>query len=834
MGVTVATTRVACNTATGDQTITTADLGSLTPKAAMFIVGAGVTDGTAAANAVLSVGATDGTNQRVSSVFSDDNVATSDVRYRGTTDEVVMIIDNAGNIVGEANFKNFTTNGVVITWGDAVPSAYLLTVIFFAGTDLSVHVNEFTSSNSADGEVDVTDPGFEPDQVIVFAHRGAFNDSSAQALQGTIGFCDNGVSVVQGSINVGELNGQAGCTMFAISRNDRVCQNINMGGASLYGDVELASFDASGFSSFTRRIASNTVAYLALAYGGAAEHWVGTITSPTSTGDDAQTGPGFTPQFVMLAPSFIATDDTLEQDGDAGSYGLAVFDADDEYCTSIACEDGAGTMNTQSLSDDTAVNLPVDDGSAGFTASFVSFDANGWTINFSATNGTARQWVALAIGEEVVGDLSVSVSDTVSIAESVDVLLPWLLEEAAEAVSLTDAPSLLLPELFNLVADAIAIADAANIVVGTVDLSLSVADAVSASDTATLSLPELHLTISDAVGITDTASMAMAALSLSVADAIVIVDGPRYYSDLIVVLDHATVIVASPDLPVSVADAVGLADTTAETLPWLLTSRADAVAVADVLAILLPELNVTVADGLTVADMVALLLPELHVQVSDAVTVAEALALLVAELYLSVADAVTVAEAVALLLPELFCAVADAISVTEAVTVQAEIEGVLQVNVADAVSVTDSATLTLPALFLARAEAVSITDTDAVLLPVLLTDRADAVSIGTAATVEVVAVAGLLVQAADAVAVADTTALLLPELPVSRTDSLAVSDSALALLPELQLTRTDAIAIDDSVALSGLLVALVVLTLRARSFGLTFTDRSFDLTLKER
>jgi hypothetical protein len=400
MGVTIATTRVACNTATGDQTITTADLGSLTPKAAMFICSKGVTDGTAAADAALCMGATDGTNQRVASVFSEDNEATSDCAYRGATDEVVMIIDDVGNVDGEANFKNFTSNGVVITWGDAPAAAYLLTVIFFAGTDLSAHVNEFTSSAIADGEVDVTDPGFEPDQVIVFAHRGAFNDTAAQACSPTIGFCDNGVSVVQGSINMAELNGQAACTMFAISRNDRVCQNINASGAGLYGDIELASFDASGFSSFTRRIADNTVGYLALAFGGAAEHWVGTITSPTSTGNDAQTGPGFTPQFVMIAPSFIVAEDTLEEDGDAGSYGIGVFDGDDEYCTSIAMEDAQGTMDTQSLSDDTAINLPLDDGGAGFTASFVSFDANGWTLNFSATDGTARQWVALAIGEE--------------------------------------------------------------------------------------------------------------------------------------------------------------------------------------------------------------------------------------------------------------------------------------------------------------------------------------------------------------------------------------------------------------------------------------------------
>ncbi len=52
------------------------------------------------------------------------------------------------------------------------------------------------------------------------------------------------------------------------------------------------------------------------------------------------------------------------------------------------------------------VLLPDDDGTAMLTATFVSFDANGWTNNFSAVDGTAKKFWAVAIGEE-----SVAVSD---------------------------------------------------------------------------------------------------------------------------------------------------------------------------------------------------------------------------------------------------------------------------------------------------------------------------------------------------------------------------------------------------------------------------------------
>ena len=43
------------------------------------------------------------------------------------------------------------------------------------------------------------------------------------------------------------------------------------------------------------------------------------------------------------------------------------------------------------------------DGSAAYDASFTSFDADGWTLNYSAADGTARKWIALAFGTAAAG-----------------------------------------------------------------------------------------------------------------------------------------------------------------------------------------------------------------------------------------------------------------------------------------------------------------------------------------------------------------------------------------------------------------------------------------------
>jgi hypothetical protein len=80
MGVTVAVTRVAANTSTGTQDITTNDLGGLTPKAVMLIATRGVTDGAAADGAGFYWGMSDGTNEVAGGYESEHNQATMDNR----------------------------------------------------------------------------------------------------------------------------------------------------------------------------------------------------------------------------------------------------------------------------------------------------------------------------------------------------------------------------------------------------------------------------------------------------------------------------------------------------------------------------------------------------------------------------------------------------------------------------------------------------------------------------------------------------------------------------------------------------------------------------------
>lgn len=398
MGVTIAVTRVAANVGVGNQTITTADLGGLTPKAALFIITEGSVSGTPAAHAVLGFGAADSSSQWALTIRSRDGQASTDTVRRAMTDECITIINAAANTIdGEASFVAFGANNVTINWGNAPAAAYLLTVVFFAGSDLDADVSVFQMPNVLNGAVDVNGVGFNPDAVFLGTHCVLFDDATWQPHMLSFGVAINGGG--QFSHCQREQTGQAaGAPGARISTLYGVMQPSTVGAVDWGG--EIGGYDAQGFSCTNRIGASNDqVGYLAIKLNDRALVSAGIIDSPIANGNQAIVAPGFTPQAVIVGLTNLPNIDTGSATGDAGTYGISTIDADDEYCNSIQIEDASATTDTQSLSDSTAINLPQDDGTAGYVASFVSFDVAGWTWNFTAQLGTVHKWWYVAFSE---------------------------------------------------------------------------------------------------------------------------------------------------------------------------------------------------------------------------------------------------------------------------------------------------------------------------------------------------------------------------------------------------------------------------------------------------
>jgi len=373
-------------------------LGGLTPKAAMFTLTKAITDGIPADHAALSTGFTDGTNHVSTLVQSEDGSTGADVNRRGATNRICTVLTVTGQLDGEASFKEWTTNGVVITWEDALDAAYLLTVVFYAGEDVTADVG--THLLEHDQTSAITGLGYEPDLIFVFGHGGSYDTGNDNDFVVLMGIGSNEATLKQGAHTLHDKHGASASLISEYISDERIAVNLYNDGISR--TFKINTFDAGGVTFSTKQEgvtdADLWVCYMTLNFGGAAATWLGWVDTRTTIGSQSITDPGFTPQTVITLPAHLDTLNTIER-AFVGGVGIGAFDENDEYTNLIYNEDGLATTNTGNVSDDKALIILDETGAVDVVAAFTSFDANGWTWNYSAVNLTAQKVLCLAIEE---------------------------------------------------------------------------------------------------------------------------------------------------------------------------------------------------------------------------------------------------------------------------------------------------------------------------------------------------------------------------------------------------------------------------------------------------
>ena len=396
MGVKIQTTRVAASTGAGTQDITISGFG--TPKAALFMMNLGLTDDTAANTAAIGIGATDGTNEWACSVNSWNGQGTTSTYSRGMTDKCIALLSSgSGAIFGEAAFDSWITDGVRINWASSA-AATLLTVVLFGGNDLSAKVgNTQDMGASTDTQFNVTGVGFEPDALIMASHGQDFDDvAKAQAII-SVGFAANDGSETQRALGWLDTDAQGTTAINAQLDTSKILSLVFAGAQNK--EIELDSFEADGFKITTGSTAwYSNPGYLALNFNGAAKAAVGSLDTPTSDGSVSYTWPGFRPSFLLHLCSYLAAEDSVSATGNAEAFGVGVVDGTNEYVINVHSDDGLGTSRAQSMSSSRmAQSLMATGGTLQNKWAFTSFNATGYTISSTLTNGTARKFAGLAI-----------------------------------------------------------------------------------------------------------------------------------------------------------------------------------------------------------------------------------------------------------------------------------------------------------------------------------------------------------------------------------------------------------------------------------------------------
>ena len=368
-----------------------------TPKGAMFILTAGVTDDTIATTGKMGIGWTDGT-RNVCFGMNANGTSTSMTSRFQRTDSCAASVNSGDTSDMRLSFNSWNANGVKLNIDDNPPSAYLLTYILFGGTDIAnFYTNIRDDLGNGTSAIDINTVGFEP-TIVMMGCTGLATAPSTANPHGlfSFGIGINDTDDPQAVMMYSDEDNLGTSEIMTYIGDDSIAGQAYFG--SLGWDAVIQDYDPDGFSiNPNANAGTDVVMYCCIELTGSPDVALFNMSWPTS-GNYAETNPGFEPIFGLICSSQGPTTRNTAATSGNGSAAIAVFDASNIYTNTITGEDAVATMNQASLSSD-QLRIIDDDGSSNeVLATFAGFDSSGWDFTLSTNPGTEQLGFALAIG----------------------------------------------------------------------------------------------------------------------------------------------------------------------------------------------------------------------------------------------------------------------------------------------------------------------------------------------------------------------------------------------------------------------------------------------------
>lgn len=328
---------------------------------------------------------------------SDNNTASSDVvRYFSTTEIIRNLTAGTTTANVTATLTSLDATGFTPNFGTLTTTSPKYNYFAFGGTDITnVATGSFAAAAST-GNKAVTGVGFQPDIVFLFSTlqtaAGQANSNSQYGFgvmhssgQWTFG---GKAQNAQATMNTSRLFDNTKCLAMPLTTTNGV-----------FWDASYVSMDSDGFT-INQTTTDGTlllIGYLAIQGG----QWkVGTETQKTSTGTKATTGVGFTPSAILFGSS-VDTQTAGTADHNRQMFGVTTGASNN---TALFAGDSDATANAVAstiMSATKCIVMATEAGASPTTqaeAALSSFDSDGFTLNWSTADATARVFGYVAMG----------------------------------------------------------------------------------------------------------------------------------------------------------------------------------------------------------------------------------------------------------------------------------------------------------------------------------------------------------------------------------------------------------------------------------------------------
>lgn len=389
--------RITSPGSTGNQTYSDATIfGGQTPKAIMIFGGGsngGDTTETGDLREICGFAVNGGnTNMHCTDAHNAGSSTSNSSRWNASS---VIRLANGGTAFFVANVASWSANSVTIDWTTTVGAGAEFILVMLGGADLTAATDILNPSGT---NPTVTPSfGFSADLVLfkscvmnaaadtnVFQHMWAWGAATKDGTNKCVQQC--------------EPDSHSG--RFPSGRfSDNACINWMNASTGVTGwTAACSNFTATGFDFVvTGAPGGDSIAYLALNLGGG-QAKLFDFTTPTTTGNLAQTGFGFQPIAGFIAGSSQTAANTDQNDTTtASAIALCVFNSTQQFGHSAYINHAASSNGASQLAPPRAACIGTESDADATRATLTSLDTDGWTLNWDQVSGIANKMWGLAI-----------------------------------------------------------------------------------------------------------------------------------------------------------------------------------------------------------------------------------------------------------------------------------------------------------------------------------------------------------------------------------------------------------------------------------------------------
>ena len=380
--------------ATGNQAYTGV---GFTPKAILFWGVNSTADGYAA-NSHFFFGAAISGADRSIALGADDAVATTNTGRKWSSDAINIATGGTPTIDAVATIVSMDVDGFTLNWTDTATSGWVVHYLAIGGSDITNVALGTMSISGSSGTQAVTGLGFQPEACVFFSNVDTAADpSTASGYNFSLGVAAGTGSASQWCMTMSNEDALATSSTSNSFYTDKCAVMGARAGTGMLTDGNMSAFGSDGFTlNWTTGGAGGAqLHYLAIKTSGSLVK-AGNETQKTSTGTKATTGLGSQPAGVF----FGSTVDTT-----TGSFNLAqgkatvgAGDGTNEGAIWVGNQDStASNSNTNHRNISTKViSMSTEDTTTNAEADLASMDSDGFTLDWTTADATARAFGYLA------------------------------------------------------------------------------------------------------------------------------------------------------------------------------------------------------------------------------------------------------------------------------------------------------------------------------------------------------------------------------------------------------------------------------------------------------